>query len=49
MQRSRFVVGIILIVAAGLIFLFGKGSYSTAGVIVILVLGLVSVAISRRK
>ena len=28
-------------------FVFGKGSYSTAGVIVLAVLGLVSIAISR--
>lgn len=49
MHRSRLIVGIILIAAAALIFVFGKGSYSTAGVIAILVLGLVSVAISRRK
>ena len=49
MQRSRLIVGIILIVAAGLMFLFGKGSYSTAGVIALLVIGLASVASSRRK
>jgi uncharacterized membrane protein len=49
MQKSRLIVGLILIVAAVLMFVFGKGSYSTAGVITLLVLGLVSIAISRRK
>ena len=33
MQKSRLIVDLILIAAAVLMFLFGKGSYSTAGVI----------------
>ena len=49
MQKSRLIVGLILVAAAALIFLFGKGSYSTAGVIALLVVGLTSIAISRRK
>jgi hypothetical protein len=49
MQKSRFIVGLILIAGAALIFVFGKGSYSTAGVIALAILGLVSIAISRRK
>jgi len=49
MQKSRLVVGLILIAAAALLFVFGEGGYSTAGVIALLVLGLVSVAISRRN
>jgi hypothetical protein len=49
MHRSRLIVGLILIAAAALMFVFGKESYSTAGVIALLVLGLVSIAISRRK
>ena len=49
MQKSRLIVGLVLIAAAVVIFLFGKGSYSTAGVIALLVLGLVSIAISRRN
>ena len=49
LNRSRFIVGIILVVIAVLMFLFGKGDYSTAGAIAIGVLGLVSIAISRRK
>ena len=49
MQKSRLIVGLILVAAAALIFLFGKGSYSTAGVIALLVVGLTSIAVSRRK
>ena len=49
LNRSRFIVGILLIVIAVLMFLFVKGSYSTAGAIAIGVLGLASIAISRRK
>jgi hypothetical protein len=49
LNKSRFIVGIILIVAAVLMFLFVKGDYSTAGAIGIGVLGLVSIAIWRRK
>jgi hypothetical protein len=49
LNKSRLIVGLILIVIAVLMFLFVKGDYSTAGAIGIGVLGLVSVAISRRK
>ena len=49
LNKSRFVVGIVLVVIAVLVFLFGRGDYSTAGVIGIGVLGLVSIAISRRR
>ena len=49
LNRSRFIVGIILVVIAVLMFLFVKGDYSTAGAIGIGVLGLVSTAISGRK
>ena len=49
MRRSRFIVGLILIGIAVLIFLFAKGAYSTPGAIAIGVVGLLSVAISRRK
>ena len=49
MQKSRLIVGLILVAAAVLLFVFGKGSYSTAGVIALLVIGLVSIAISRRN
>jgi hypothetical protein len=49
MQKSRLIVGLILVAAAALLFVFGEGSYSTAGVIALGVLGLVAIAISRRK
>ena len=49
LDKSRFIVGIVLVVIAVLIFLFAKGNYSTAGAIGIGVLGLISIAISRRR
>jgi hypothetical protein len=49
LNKSRFIVGIILIVIALLMFLFVKGDHSTAGAIGIGVLGLMSIAISRRR
>jgi hypothetical protein len=49
LNKSRFIVGIILIVIAVLMFLFAEWDYSTAGAIGIGILGLVSIAISRRK
>ena len=48
LNKSRFIVGMILIIIAVLMFLFVKADYSTCGAIVIGVLGLVSVAISKR-
>jgi hypothetical protein len=49
MERSRFIVGLALIAIAALLFLFGEGDYYTPGAISLGVLGLVLVAISRRK
>ena len=49
LNKSRFIVGIVLVVIAAMMFLFTKGGYSTAGVVAIGVLGLTSIAISRRK
>lgn len=46
MQKPRLIVGLILIAAAVLMFVFGTGSYSTAGVIALLVIGLASIASS---
>jgi hypothetical protein len=45
---SRLIVGLILIAAAALLFLRGQGAYATSGAIALGVLGLVSIAISRR-
>jgi hypothetical protein len=49
LNRSRFIMGLILILIAVLMFVFLRDTYSTAGAIAIGVLGLVSVAISRKK
>jgi hypothetical protein len=49
MKTSRFIVGLILVVAAALLLLWGRGAYATSGAIALGVLGLVSIAISRRK
>jgi hypothetical protein len=49
MNTSRFVVGLILMAVALAMFLFGTGEYSSAGAIAFGVLGLVAVAISRKK
>jgi hypothetical protein len=48
LNQSRFIIGIILVGIAVLMFLFARGIYSTAGAIAFAVLGLVSIAISRR-
>jgi hypothetical protein len=49
LNKSRFIVGLILVVIAVLMFLFVKGDYSTTGAVGIAIIGLVSIAISRRK
>lgn len=49
MRTSRLVVGLILIAAAVILFVLGEGTYATAGAVALGVLGLISVAISRRK
>ena len=49
LNRSRLIVGVVLIVAAVGLFVFGEGGFSSAGAIGLGVLGLVSIAISRRK
>jgi hypothetical protein len=48
LNRSRFVVGIVLVVIAVLLFLLAEGTYATGGAVAIGILGLVSIAISRR-
>jgi hypothetical protein len=49
MQRSRFIVGLVLIAVAVVALVLGEGGSSTAGPIALGVLGLVSIAISRRN
>jgi hypothetical protein len=46
---SRFVVGIVLIIAAVLMLVFARGEYATAGIVAIAVLGLISIATARRR
>jgi hypothetical protein len=51
MKRSsqRLIVGLVLIAIAVPIFLFGGENYSTAGAVAFGVLGLVSIATSRKN
>jgi len=49
MNASRFIVGLILMAVAVGIFLFGGGEYSTAGAVGLAVLGIVSIALARKK
>jgi hypothetical protein len=49
LNRSRFVMGIILVAMAILMLLFAAGDYATVGAIGIGILGLISIAISRRR
>jgi hypothetical protein len=49
MRASRLIVGLILVVTAVLLLALGEGAYATPGAIALGVLGLVSIAISRRK
>jgi hypothetical protein len=49
MNTSRLVVGLILIALAVLLLLLGEGAYATSGAVALGVLGLISVAISRRQ
>lgn len=49
LAKSRLVVGVILMTIAVLMFVFTRGDYSVAGAVAIGVLGLISIAISRRE
>ncbi len=44
---SRLVIGILLVITAALMFLFSD--FTTAGIVAVGVLGLISIAISTRK
>ena len=48
MKTTRFIVGLILVAAAALLFLWGQGAYATSGAVALGVLGLVSLAILRK-
>jgi ABC-type phosphate transport system permease subunit len=49
MKTSQLVVGLMLLVVAVLLLLLGEGNSATAGAVALGVLGLVTIAISRRK
>lgn len=49
LSRSRFIAGIVLVAIAVLMLLFVPGGYATAGAIGIGALGLISIALSRRR
>jgi hypothetical protein len=48
MEKSRLVVGLILIAIAVLMFVLGDGTTTTAGATTMGILGIILVAISRR-
>jgi hypothetical protein len=48
LNRSRLIVGIILIIIAGLMFVVGGNRFATAGAVALGVLGLISIAIARK-
>lgn len=49
LSMSRFIVGLILVAGAALIFMLGTDSSATAGAVALGVVGLASIAISQRK
>jgi len=49
LDKSRLIVGIVLVTFAVLMLLFLDGDYATVGAIAMAILGLVSIAISRRS
>lgn len=48
LNKSRFIVGLVLVAAAVLLFLFSEGGRYTTGAIALGILGLTSIAISRK-
>ncbi len=48
LSLSRFIVGMVLVIIAVLMFLFLEGDYSPVGAIALGVLGLISISISRK-
>lgn len=49
LNMPQLIVGIVICLIAALMFLFVEGNYVTAGVITILIIGLATIATSRRK
>jgi hypothetical protein len=48
LNTSRLVIGLLLVMTATLLLVFGGESVATAGAVALLVLGLISIAIARR-
>lgn len=48
LNASRLVIGLLLVLTATLLVLFGGETVATAGAVALLVLGLISIAIARR-
>jgi hypothetical protein len=48
LNRSRLIVGLVLVIVAALVLLFTEGDATVPGAIALGVLGIVSIAISRR-
>jgi len=48
-NQARFIVGLILVIAAAALLVFSESDGSTAGAIALGVLGLTAIAISGRK
>jgi hypothetical protein len=48
LNQSRLVVGVALVVIAVVLFVFARGDTATAGIVALGILGLTSIAISRR-
>lgn len=49
LNTSRLVVGLLLVMTATLLFVFGGESVAATGAVALLVLGLISIAIARRR
>ncbi len=48
LSKSRLIVGLILVAGAVLMFVLGTDSFATAGAVALGVVGLASIAVSRR-
>ena len=48
LNTSRLVIGLLLVLTATLLLVFGGESIATVGAVALLVLGLISIAIARR-
>lgn len=49
MKTTRFVIGLVLVAASVLLLLLGDGDFTVPGASAIAILGIVLIAISRRR